>query len=244
MLRFSLPGVPVTVHWSFAIVAFFALNRFAGWQEIAAWTIAVFVAVTLHESGHAFSAKAYGATDVSITLFALGGYTTWVPKSTMGPGKRFVVSAAGSALGIVAGLLILWFGRGGLFTGFPSWGIAFLDTFVLVGLFWGVLNWIPLLPLDGGHMLQHGLSVFWPRQAPKVALAVSTVIGVVLTGAALFYGQTFMAIFLIFILVSGWRSRPQSTPEIEQPLPPIEPYPPAQPTLPADRDPEPPAFPI
>ena len=80
MLKFPLLGVPVTVHWSFAIVAFFGIGMYDTAPEIGAWTAAVFLAVLLHESGHAFIARAYGSTGVTITLFALGGYTQWVPK--------------------------------------------------------------------------------------------------------------------------------------------------------------------
>ena len=109
-MKFPFFGVPVSVHWSFLIVAFFGINRFDSAVEVGGWTLAVFVAVLLHEAGHAFTARAYGSADVAITLFALGGYTTWVPKPSMGPGKRFLVSAAGSAVGIAVGAsLILWF---------------------------------------------------------------------------------------------------------------------------------------
>ena len=62
MLKFPLLGVPVTVHWSFAIVAFFGIGMYDTAPEIGAWTEAVFLAVLLHESGHAFTARAYGAT--------------------------------------------------------------------------------------------------------------------------------------------------------------------------------------
>lgn len=244
MLKFPLVGVPVTVHWSFAIVAFFGISRYGTAPEIAAWTAAVFLAVLLHESGHAFTARAYGATGVTITLFALGGYTQWVPRATMSPGKRFIVSAAGSAVGIAAGLLILGLGRGGGYQSVPVWGIAFLDTFILVGLIWGVLNWIPLLPLDGGHMLNHALAIFWPKRADDVATAVSTVVGVGLIATAFYFQQTFIAIFLVFILLSGLRSRPRPTrraPSNEQPT--IAPYPPAEPT-PTEPEKDPPSFPI
>ncbi len=258
MLKFPLLGVPVTVHWSFAIVAFFGIGMYDTAPEIGAWTAAVFLAVLLHESGHAFTARVYGATGVTITLFALGGYTQWVPRETMSPGKRFIVSAAGSAVGIAAGLLILGFGRGGGYqsslsiartaseatTAIPVWGVAFLDTFILVGLIWGVLNWVPLLPLDGGHMLNHALAIFWPKRADNVATVVSTVVGVGLIATAFYFQQTFLAIFLVFILLSGLRSRPRPTrraPSNDQPT--ITPYPPAEPT-PTEPEQEPPAFPI
>lgn len=244
MLKFPLLGVPVTVHWSFAIVAFFGIGRYDTALEIGAWTAAVFLAVLLHESGHAFTARAYGATGVTITLFALGGYTQWVPRETMSPGKRFIVSAAGSAVGIAAGLLILWFRRGGGYQSFPVWGVAFLSTFILVGLIWGVLNWIPLLPLDGGHMLNHALAIFWPKRADSVATVVSTVVGVGLIATAFYFQQTFLAIFLVFILLSGLRSRPRPTRQVpSNEAPTIAPHPPAEPT-PTEPEQEPPAFPI
>lgn len=242
-MRFPFFGVPVSVHWSFLIVALFGMGRYNNqWEAILAWTAAIFVAVLLHESGHAFTARSFGATEVAITLFALGGYTTWLPKPSIGPGKRFLISAAGSAVGIAVGLGILWFGRGGGYQDLPLWAVAFLETFVLVGLFWGVLNWIPLLPLDGGHMLQHGLAIVWPKQADGIARAVSVVVGVGLIGVAFYFRQPIMALFLIFILMSGLRARPASV----GPAPPqqqAEP-PPADPPAPRERDQEPPAFPI
>ena len=262
MVKFTLPGVPVTVHWSFLIVAVFGFSFYQDPLDIVAFTAAVFVAVLLHESGHAFTAKGYGATDVTVTLFALGGYTTWLPSPKMGAGKRFVVSAAGSAVGIAVGLLTVWlfipitifgstYGRDGGVVGVPR---TFLETIVLVDLLWGVLNWIPLLPLDGGHMLNHALAIFWPRHADNIALGVSTVVGVGLIAAAFYFEATFLAIFLIFILMSGWRSRqsptlnaPPQVPETPAPgeePPAVEPHPPAEPTPQADRDQEPPAFPI
>ncbi len=234
-MKFPFFGVPVSVHWSFLIVAFFGVNRFDSAAEVGGWTLAVFVAVLLHEAGHAFTARAYGSADVAITLFALGGYTTWVPKPSMGPGKRFLVSAAGSAVGIAVGLIILWLGRQGSLGGMPDWALAFFETFILVGLFWGVLNWIPMLPLDGGHMLQHALTIFTPRYADRLTLGISAVVGVGLVGAAFYFGQAFLAIFLVFILLSGLRSLPESTarPPRRDAKPP-----------PAESDQEPPAFPI
>ncbi len=266
MLTFTLPGVPVTIHWSFLLVALFGIGFYDDPLEIAAWTLAVFGAVLLHESGHAYTAKAFGATQTSVTLFALGGYTTWLPKPDMTQGKRFLVSAAGSAVGIAAGLIIVGLNTQGFFDGFPNWAVAFFNTFILVGLFWGVLNWIPLLPLDGGHMLHHALAIFWPKQAVNITMGVSVVLGVGLIGAAFYLGETFLAFFLVFILISGLRSRPaleaQHQPQQPEVLPPDpqdgpprqfgpnrhyqqpQPYRPASPTAPEEREPEPPAFPI
>ena len=241
MLKFPLFGVPVSVHFSFLLVALFGLGAYEGW-EIAAWTGAVFVAVLLHESGHAFTARAFGGTSVSITLFALGGFTSWSATRDMGPGRRFLISAAGSAVGIVAGLGVIGLSRAGAFDNLPDLAFTFLESFVWAGLVWGVLNWIPILPLDGGHMLQHGLEIFTPKRAAGIARVVSVIAGVAAVVAAFYYGQTILAIFVGMITLMGLRAGraedPQPAPATEPPTaedqPPFDVYP----------DEEPPAFPI
>jgi len=236
VLRFSLFGIPVSVHFSFLLVAAFGLPVYRGWQ-IAAWTVAVFVAVLLHESGHAFTARAYGADRVSIMLYAFGGATTWSSQRTARPGPGFVTSAAGSAVGIAAGLAVIGVGRTGMFRDLPDLAIVFLESFVWAGLVWGVLNWIPILPLDGGHMLKHALEAVVPTRAATVARVVSVVAGVVVVAVAWRYEQRFLAIFVAMITFMGLREgkeRPlESAPESERPVP-DEP----------SRDPDPPAFPI
>ena len=235
MLKFPLFGVPVSVHFSFLFVAVFGLGAYQGW-EIAAWTGAVFVAVLLHESGHAFTARGFGGTKVSITLFALGGFTSWGAAQNMGPGRRFLISAAGSAVGIVAGLAVIGLGRAGALDELPDLAIVFLESFVWAGLVWGVLNWIPILPLDGGHMLQHGLEMFTPSKAAGIARVVSLIAGVAAIAAAIYFGQTFLAIFVGLITLMGLRSGSEEAP---QPAPAPE-----QPPADTKRDQEPPAFPI
>jgi Zn-dependent protease len=241
VLKFPLFGVPVSVHFSFLLVAFFGLGTYQGW-EIAAWTGAVFVAVLLHESGHAFTARAFGGTSVSITLFALGGFTSWSATRDMGPGRRFLISAAGSAVGIVAGLGVIGLSRTGALGNLPDLAITFLESFVWAGLVWGVLNWIPILPLDGGHMLQHGLEIFTPKRAAGIARVVSVIAGVAAVVAAFSYGQTFLAIFVGMITLMGLRAGRDEDP---RPAPATEP-PSAEEQAPFDVHPdeEPPAFPI
>ena len=232
MLRFPLLGVPVSIHWSFLLVAVFGLGVYSGW-EIAAWTGAVLIAVLLHESGHAFTAKAFGASPVSITLFALGGFTSWVAPRSLGPGRRFVVSAAGSAVGIAAGLGVIALSRSGGFDDIPHLALVFLQSFVWAGLVWGILNWIPILPLDGGHMLQHALEIFTPTKAKPVARWISVVTGAAVVAVAFYYGETFLAIFVAMITFMGFREGRSDTPSA-RPAPRVEEHP----------DTDPPVFPI
>ena len=237
MLTFRLFGIPVSVHFSFLLIAFFGLGAYSGW-EIAAWTAAVFVAVLLHESGHAFTARGFGGVSVSVTLFALGGYTSWASPRTIGPGRQFLISAAGSAVGITVGLAVIGLSRAGALDTLPDLAIVFLESFVWAGLVWGVLNWVPILPLDGGHMLQHALEMVVPSRATGIAKVVSVIAGVAAVGAAFYYGQTFLAIFVGVITLMGLRSSGGGEPA---PPPSAEPRPAASDQQP---DEDPPAFPI
>jgi Zn-dependent protease len=237
VLKFPLLGVPVSVHWSFLLVAVFGVGAYREW-EIAAWTAAVFVAVLLHESGHAFTARAFGGISVSITLFALGGFTSWATSHDIGPGRRFLISAAGSAVGIAAGLLLIGLGRSGALDGLPDLAITFLESFVWAGLVWGILNWVPILPLDGGHMLQHALEMVAPKRAASIARIVSVIAGVAAAGAAFYYDQTFLAIFVGIITFMGLRSDGTGEPKQDASAKTAERPEASQP------EEEPPAFPI
>ena len=123
---------------------------------------------------------------------------------------------------IVAGLAVIGLGGAGALDSIPDLAITFLESFVWAGLVWGVLNWVPILPLDGGHMLQHGLEMFTPAKAVGIARVVSVVVGVAAVVAAFYYGRTFLAIFVGMITLMGLRSARDEEP---RPAPAPEPSP-------------------
>jgi Zn-dependent protease len=216
VITFQFFGVPMRIHLSFLLVAFFGLGLFEGW-ELVPWTLGVLIAVLLHESGHAFTARAFGASSITVTAFALGGYTTWRPTRPLGPGSRFLISAAGSAFGIAFGLPIWIIDRQGALDGLPNYLDIGLWAFMFAALIWGVLNWIPILPLDGGHMTESLLEMVWPSQASQIAKSISVVVGGGLILVAFLFEQYFLALFLGFIVLTGLRSEPSLTGPPTQP---------------------------
>ncbi len=209
MLKFSLGDIPVRVHVSFLLIAILAPTdqvNLAPWAVILAWVLMVFLAVLLHEAGHAFTARHYGATPVTITLFALGGVTVYPAAQQLTPGRRFVISAMGSVVGIITGGIVGLLWLAGVFDDSALIIRVAALSYIWAGLGWGLLNWIPIRPLDGGAMLTSVLEIVWPKRAYAVARIASALFGMGAAYALYRIGSTFGAFFVLMITAIGLMS--------------------------------------
>jgi Zn-dependent protease len=251
MLKFRLFGIPVGVHLTFLFVALLGASAYRG-VDIAIWTAAAFISILMHELGHALTARAFDARGVNITLYGLGGVTTYSHGGVMTHGRSFLVSAAGSFVGIVAGGAVWLLARNGVFDGVSHEVAVFLDSFVFTALVWGVLNWIPIVPLDGGHMVESLAGMINPRKAPLIGQVITWIAVAIVVPLALMNGYQFAAIIVVLFALSGVREYRQREAAIKaseqaqqgvvQPDE-IRPAPPADPTPPPERQ-NPPEFPI
>lgn len=220
MLRFKVLDIPVGVHFSFLFVALLAAGVYTG-SELVAFTLAIFLGILVHEAGHAFTARAFGSEQISITLFALGGVTMYSNDPPLSAGRRFVISAAGSAAGIAVGapLFALW--HADVFDGLSRLARVGIWSFIIAALFWGLLNWIPIRPLDGGQMLTAALEIVIPRHAETVARIVTVVVGTAAIVVALVFELYFAALFVGFLVFMGARDgrRPTVAPKPRTPEP-------------------------
>jgi len=245
MLSFKLFGIPVGVHATFLFIALLGAMSYRGW-DIAFWTAAAFVSILAHEMGHALVASGFGAQGVSVTLYGLGGVTTYTHAGAMAPWKSFIISGAGSAVGIALGGTLWLAVRSGVFDNVGPEAMVFINSLVFTSLVWGILNWIPIVPLDGGHMVQSFISIFSPKRAPLISQIITWIAVAVIVPFAWTSGYRFGVIIVVMFAFSGLReyrqqaarSKPRvdRTPEARQP----QPYPPADPTPPKP----PPEFPI
>jgi Zn-dependent protease len=204
MVRFPLFGIPVGVHATFLFVALLGATAYRGW-DIAWWTVAAFVSILLHELGHALSARAFGATGIGITLYGLGGLTSFSHGREMSHGRSFLVSAAGSFTGIVAGGAVWYLASIGTFDGASGPVVVLVNSFVFTALVWGVLNWIPIVPLDGGHMVEHLVSMVNEERAPLIGQIVTWVSVAIIGPLAWVNGYRFAVLILGFFAVMGLR---------------------------------------
>ena len=189
--------MPVTVRTSFLLIA--ALIGFLGVgspAETVAWIVIVFVSILIHELGHALTARSYGSS-VAIELNGLGGLTRWsAPDGELTPGRRAMVAAAGSATGLLfGGVVWLIASRFGPYS--PLVAFIFEST-IYVNVFWGLLNWLPIRPLDGGHLLESLLEKVAPHRGEMIA----KVVFIVTAAAALVLAIRFRMIFIA--VLAGW----------------------------------------
>lgn len=191
MIRFSIAGVPVRVQPVFFLMA--ALLG-AGLAEqprlLVAWLAVVFTGVLAHELGHAAAFRAFGHPCL-IELHGFGGHTASQGRTRLSTWQDVAVSFAGPGTGLAIGALA------GAFKAQPgldpfTWNVLSLAE--QVNWYWGLLNLLPILPMDGGQILRAGLLHAFPDRGATAAHAVSIGFCAVALAAALLLGRPFGAI--------------------------------------------------
>lgn len=232
-LRFSIAGIPVRVHplfWLIALLFGFSANNLV---YTFLWVLVVFVSILIHELGHAFAFRRYGLRS-SIVLHFAGGLT--VPESVswgsawanvaLSPRQEIFISLAGP----FAGFLFAAFVIGGVFAAGGSvatnWLLGFiplpaaallpvggailstLATLLLfVNIFWGLINLVPVYPLDGGNVARYALLQYDPRDGVRKSLWVSTIAGGIMAVMGLvFFGSIYMALLFGFLAFQSYQS--------------------------------------
>jgi Zn-dependent protease len=137
-----------------------------------------------------------GAT-ATISLQGLGGLTRSRREEPLSRGESAVLSVAGPAAGILLGLPVL---AAVHMTGWDGWttGGYVLRTAAFATLGWSALNLLPVVPLDGGHLLElalPGTPDARRRTAAMVSIAVAVVAAALAYRAGMPYGSLLAVLF-------------------------------------------------
>ena len=103
--------IGVYVHWTLSfLVAYAAYEGYQGGLVGSAYFVlllcGMLLCVTLHEYGHALTARRFGVETVDITLFPIGGVAR-LAKIPRVPWQEFLVATAGPAVNVVIASIIL-----------------------------------------------------------------------------------------------------------------------------------------
>lgn len=197
MVRFSIFGIPVRVHpffWVTLAIIGGALgaNSPQDILRIAFFLLAGFVSIMVHELGHALTARKFGAHS-EIVLEAFGGYAAYSGVRMTRP-QSFLITAAGPAVQILLGVTVLMVLKQA--PEISQNAGYFLRMLVWISLVWAVLNLLPVLPLDGGQLMNVVLGPRRMRTTLWISLIVAASVGLLLfrfTGSILF--PIFMGMF-------------------------------------------------
>jgi Zn-dependent protease len=199
--RFRIFGFPLHIDPWFFLTAWLIGGR----QEplwMIVWVLVVLVGVLAHELGHAFVGRRLGL-DPWIRLFAFGGMTAWRRSRPLSSGQQILISAAGPAVGIAIGVSVLVAMRTGVFAGASPAVVHVLENVLWVNLGWGVLNLLPILPLDGGHIAASIATIFLGAKGRIGARVLSVVLTVAIGLWALTAGEWWMLMLGVFLTVSN-----------------------------------------
>jgi membrane-associated protease RseP (regulator of RpoE activity) len=143
------------------------------------WVVIVLIGVLAHELGHAFAGRRLGMQPW-IRLFAFGGMTGWSRPRPLSPGQQIGISVAGPAVGIAIGGAVLIAVSTGVFAGASPAVARVLNDVLWVNLGWALLNLLPILPLDGGHITASAAEMAAGRRGRLAARVFSVVLTVVI----------------------------------------------------------------
>lgn len=184
-------GVPISIHWSFLLLAIFLYAKF-GLLVFSIFTFSILV----HEMAHAIVAIRYTSIKPSIALMGFGG-VMYGPQTKMPtPLQETAVSVAGPFSNFLLALIAL-----------PFYSIPELRFFVALNVLLGVINLIPAPPLDGGHALKALLKLKYDElQAAKISSILGLVVCALVGPFALAYDMIFIGIiFLTLFPYLTWR---------------------------------------
>ena len=187
-LRFSLFGIPVRVHPFFWLVSLMMGSSSRDPKLILIWVACVFVSILVHELGHALTAKYFGWPP-HIVLYSFGGYASYQPTWGHSTTRSILVSFAGPGAGFVLFGIVIGVHLLLVHQGVPISKLereAFWDM-EQINLGWGLMNLLPVYPLDGGQISRAALSHWRPYDGVTVSLKLSLVAAVGVACAAYRY---------------------------------------------------------
>jgi len=202
-LKFNIGPVPVRVHPLFWVMGLI-LGGMGGSQgpqmfvDMGVWVVVLFISILWHELGHVYAFARFGLRS-RVQLYMMGGLA--IPEasgysSRVGYRENIIISAAGPIAGfLLAGLVFLLVKTTGgelfyqkIFGFIPYWHVMpqegvprvwtmFLRGMLYVNIFWGLMNLLPVYPLDGGQISRSLFSMADPMNGAPRSLMVSVAVG-------------------------------------------------------------------
>jgi len=201
----TFAGAPVYVEPTFLLLAAYIVgssllsNGTAALGGALIFVGVIFVAIIIHEFGHAAMAAALKIPSRRIVLTFFGGYVEFV-RPPQKPWHEIAVSAAGPGANLASWVLMISLvpllepSLAGDEASVALLGA--LNTFAFLSLLLGLFNLLPGFPLDGGHILRAALTYVVSRTSARIFTAY---VGLLLAGGLVIYALSQGLIWTLFI---------------------------------------------
>lgn len=206
----TIPGrIPIIIRPAFwilcGLIAF--LNSRGNWVHFSVWVGIIFVSVLVHELGHACTALFFGRKP-HIELVALGG-VTYHDSQKLKPWKRFLITLNGPIFGLLLALVAV------IFLSIPAFlehsAMVMVARWVIaVNIFWTIVNLIPVVPLDGGQLLQIVLEKIFGLKGIRYGYFASMSLAVLMSLVSFLFGFFLAGAFFFLFAYQGYESWKQA----------------------------------
>jgi stage IV sporulation protein FB len=217
---FKLGRVPVRIHPFFWVSTLgLSLRPGVTFAHVAIWCGAVLVSILVHELGHAIAFRRFGY-ESRITLYGFGGLAS----ADGGHGRlstraHILISAAGpfagfAFAGVIAAILlqlgyrvplVFWTLGSGRWIANPLVSPLVFDL-MAINVLWGVMNLLPVQPLDGGQIALEIARARDPVHGVERSVWLSFFVGTIVAVVGLLgFGDTFTALLFGYLAYMSWQ---------------------------------------
>jgi len=215
-LRFVLFRIPVSITPFFWIIGAFLSYRFSfnlqgdNRLDLIAFfaaILAILISILVHEMGHAAVLRYVFRIYPTIVLHGFGGATMHDRHyGYRSPGwfGRIFISFAGPLAGFLLSA-VCWatLRFSGEIMEPDSYLAFFLNVVFFIGIFWGILNLMPVYPLDGGQIFREICLLVSRRYGLEVSAGVSAFTAILLALLCFRMGALIMVLLFGFL---AWQS--------------------------------------
>lgn len=200
-------GIDLSLHPLFVIIMLFSVLTGQFLELLTLFTI-----VFIHELGHVIAALLAGVTVKSVQLLPFGGVAVIEDHGRLTASKEIGIAFAGPLQNGIMIVISLVLQQGGF--GNQEFITYFIQANVMIALF----NLLPILPLDGGKIVQAAISLLVPYYftllwSGRVSIAASTLVIIYAllplgAGGGLRLNLVMIGIFLLYSNLTDHRNLP------------------------------------
>ncbi|MBM4073571.1 MAG: hypothetical protein FJ271_32320 [Planctomycetes bacterium] len=253
-LRWRMFGIDIRVHpmfWLVTAIMGSGGNRIE-LDQVFIWIACVFVSILIHELGHVWMGQVFGSHG-HIVLYGFGGLAIG-SNNLYRRSERILVCFAGPAAGflfLALLFLLIWLRDADQFLGYLQLAklqvglpparehlihvlqvrefnhveFTVVWNLIFINLLWGLVNLLPIWPLDGGQISRDVCLAVWPNAGLTRSLGISLVVSGLLALHSISvmanrpllpflpFGSTFTAIFFGLFAVQSFQLLQQARTE-------------------------------